>query len=240
MSQTGLAPERYSRSALTLHWLIAAALAFQLGLGEMLEHAPRAARLDIVMFHATVGVTILLLTLVRVGVRLARPIPAPLPDASWTHRAARVTHVLLYAFMLLAPLSGWIVMSTNRLVLPVSFWGLFDWPVLPLVGNMAAASREALHAIAETVHAALGKIGMLLFLLHVAGALRHQFFKADPLVERMLGSGRPLGRTTGTIVILLLSAVAAGLLIFGKQGVTVPRAEQRVYDMIPAPPPPAR
>lgn len=237
MTRTIMTSERYSKSAMLLHWLIAAALAFQLGLGELLEHAPRAARLDIVMFHATVGITILLLTLVRVGVRLAKPKPADLNDAGWAHLLARLTHFALYAFMILAPLSGWLIMSTNRLVLPMSFWGLFDWPAFPLVSGLAEATRESLHDLGETVHGALGKIGLVLFLLHVAGALRHQFIKRQPLIERMLPLSRPLGPVAGTVLILLLASTAAALLFFGKEGATVPRAEQRVYDMLPAPSP---
>lgn len=236
MTRTIMTPERYSRSAMLLHWLIAAALAFQLGLGELLEYTPRDVRLDIIMFHATIGMTILVLTLARIGVRLRKPRPAPLPDSRWVHRLAGGVHFALYAFMLLAPLSGWLLMSTNRVVLPVSFWGLFDWPAFPFTTGLSETLRYGLHEVAEAVHATLGKIGILLFLLHVAGALRHQFSKGEPLLERMLLLPRPLGRTAGTWSILLAAGAAMGLFVFALQGPPVPKAEQRIYDMIPAQP----
>ena len=63
---------RYSRTAMALHWLLAAAIAFQYGLGEAFAHLPRGKLLfDTAQFHKSIGITILLLTVIRLAVRFA-------------------------------------------------------------------------------------------------------------------------------------------------------------------------
>src|SRR5690606_10745314 len=63
------------------------------------------------------------------------------------------------------------------------------WPHLPL--------PSAINETAEAAHEALAWIGIALIVLHVAGALRHQFWVKDGLLRRMGPGG---------------SAAAAGLL----------------------------
>jgi cytochrome b561 len=236
---SSMSPARYSKTAMLLHWLIAGALAFQYGLGEALEHATRATKLDIAQFHKAVGITILLLTLFRIGVRVFKPRPAPLGDAGWAQKLASITHLGLYAFMLFAPLTGWLAASTGRFVFPISVWGLFDFPTFPFLAGMEEAARHNLHEFAEEVHGAIAKIGMLLFLLHVAGALRHQFAKKEPLIERMVPVRKPFAPVVGSMVILGLAALYFVLLNVGKLPGVVPPAEPRVKAMATklAPPP---
>lgn len=238
---SAMSPARYSKTAMLLHWLIAGALAFQYGLGEALEHATRATKLDIAQFHKTIGITILLLTLLRIAVRAFKPRPAPLGDAGWAQKLASIAHLGLYAFMLFAPLTGWLAASTGRFVFPISIWGLFDFPAFPFLGGMEEAARHNLHEFAEAVHGAIAKIGMLLFLLHVAGALRHQFAKKEPLIERMVPVRKPFAPVIGSMVILGLAALYFVLLNIGKLPNVVPPAEPRIKAMAAklAPPPAA-
>ncbi len=211
--------ERYSGSAILLHWLIAAALAFQFGLGEALEHLPKGPKqLDVLQFHKAIGITILVLTLIRVGVRVSTPRPAPVRDSGWAQRLAGAAHLGLYAFMILAPITGWIASSTGRLSLPIDMFGLFHWPAFPGMDGLAEASRHGLHEFGEESHVIMTKIGMLLFLLHIAGALRHQFFAKERMVERMMGGNRTLAPLVGTAHIIGFTAVLAALLAWGKTG----------------------
>ncbi len=78
----GLAPQRYSLGAIVLHWLIAAALAFQIVFAESLE-GPRGPDLFArYQLHKSVGISILLLSVLRLGWRFIAPRPAPVsgPD----------------------------------------------------------------------------------------------------------------------------------------------------------------
>src|SRR5262245_22666540 len=90
---------RYGAVAMTLHWLIAALILFMLGLGLFMTRLedtdPRT--FPLFQLHKSIGLTILVLSLARLGWRLANPIP-PLPVgmAAWESFAARGTHAVFY------------------------------------------------------------------------------------------------------------------------------------------------
>src|SRR5215469_1601919 len=91
---------RYGTVAMTLHWLIAAAIVFNLCLGlyvadVLTDQDP--GRFGLIQFHKSVGLTILVLSLCRLAWRLLNPIP-PLPDtlSAGMKILARGTHYLLY------------------------------------------------------------------------------------------------------------------------------------------------
>lgn len=181
--------ERYSRIAIFLHWAIALALAFQLALGWRLEDIPKGPALFAAyQLHKSVGITILLLTLARLAIRVMRSPPGLMIDSLWAARLARAVHWLFYGVLLLGPLTGWILVSTARIELPTLLFGIVPWPHLPL--------SHALHEPAEGVHKAVAWIGLGLFVLHVAGALRHQFVKDENILGRMVPflSAGPISR----------------------------------------------
>ncbi len=171
--------ERYSRTAMMLHWALALLLAFQLSLGWRLEDMPRGPGLfSAYQLHKSVGISILLLTLVRVAIRFLHKRP-PLPvDSRWAQMLAKLTHFGLYAVMLGGPLTGWALVSTAKIKVPTLVFNILPWPHLPI--------SDAWHDLAEAGHAVLALLGVLLFFMHVAGALRHQFVKGEALLPRMV------------------------------------------------------
>jgi cytochrome b561/polyisoprenoid-binding protein YceI len=136
---------------------------------------------ELFQLHKSVGVTILLLTLLRLGWRLTHR-PPPAVEGGFQGFLAKAVHTLLYTFMIAAPLTGWIVVSTSRIQVPTLLFGVVPWPHLPV--------SRALHDIAEEGHELLAWIGIALVLLHVAGALRHQWLLKDGLLRRMAPGGR--------------------------------------------------
>ena len=70
-------PQRYSLAAITLHWAIAALLAFQIAVGWALGSLG-ARGFALFQLHKSIGITVLLLTLLRIGVRWWKPRPAKL------------------------------------------------------------------------------------------------------------------------------------------------------------------
>ena len=170
-----------------LHWSIAALLAFQIGLGWRMEELPRgAAQFWGFQLHKSIGITLLVLTLARIAVRLVARRPAPEADSGWAKALAGLVHFLLYAFMLGAPLSGWALVSTSTLRVPTLVFDVLPWPHLPGLEGLQGAAREAAHQGASNAHGLLVWIGIALFVLHVAGAIRHQILLGEPLVERMI------------------------------------------------------
>lgn len=106
---TDVARLRYSNMAITLHWLIAIFITYNLVSGLLRPVLPRA----LFIFHVSSGISILVLSLVRIGWRLTHRPPPFLPLANWEARLAHVVHFALYAAMLLIPLSGWALVSAN-------------------------------------------------------------------------------------------------------------------------------
>lgn len=197
--------ERYSRTAIFLHWTIALALAFQLALGWRLEDIPKGPGLFAAyQLHKSVGIAVLLLTLARLSIRLMRPRPAPVTDGIWARRLTRAVHGLFYCVLLFGPLTGWILVSTASIRVPTLLFGVVQWPHLPL----AHAWLEP----AEAAHNVMAWTGLGLFVLHVAGALRHQFVKGENILGRMmpfLAAGAVSKSRAGWAAALALFAVWA-------------------------------
>ncbi|HUD93816.1 YceI family protein [Sphingobium sp.] len=208
-------PQRYSLIAIILHWAIAALLAFQIAVGWALEDLG-ARGFSLYQLHKSVGMTILALTLVRIAVRYWKPRPAKL-EGGWQGALASGVHVGLYAFMLGAPLTGWALVSTAKVKVPTLLFGILPLPHLPL----PAAS----HALAENGHGLLAWIGIALFLLHVAGALRHHFLMGDGLIWRMVP-----GRSA--VLLVALPALILGGFVAGRAILPAPQAKPAPAPMV--------
>jgi cytochrome b561 len=170
---------RYSSVSIGLHWLIAALLISQVVLGMRFGDMPRGpGKGEAFALHMSLGITILLLSLARLGWRIRHPAP-PLPThyKAWERLLARATHVLFYVVMIGMPLSGWVMTSAGPRPLP-ELWGAIPWPKLPVDG--ASAER------ASKFHDLGPWIFWTLLALHVAGALKHQLLDRDGTLWRLL------------------------------------------------------
>ncbi|HQS70177.1 MAG: cytochrome B [Novosphingobium sp. 28-62-57] len=207
---TAISPSRYASAAIALHWILAILLLFQVGLGGGLEHLPKGvAQFAGYQFHKSVGITILLLSVLRLGVRLARPRPAPVPDGKVQMLAARAVHVLLYAIMIGGPITGWVIVSTAKVRLQTMLFGVVPWPDLPV--------GQALHEPAEVLHGLLGPMTLALVLLHVAGALYHHF-KREDVIGRMLP--KAIASRSGISMAAALAVVAGFAALVSGRGMT--------------------
>ena len=170
---------RYSTVSLVLHWLIAALVATQVLLIMVRDVAAGDVARELLGLHKSVGLGILILTLGRLGWRIAHP-AIPLPDTMtrWRKLLARTTHILFYVLLIGMPLSGWAASSAaGRDIL---WFGLFQWPLLPIGGG-----RETAGAL-MTMHGIAAKALYVLIVLHLAGALRHHFIDRDNVLHRMI------------------------------------------------------
>lgn len=169
--------EKYNRGAQVFHWVIAALVIANLAFG--LLHEPLEKTINLMPMHKAIGLTILLLTLGRIGWRLTWTKP-PLPDSigPLDRAVASATHTALYALMLILPVTGWIFSSPSKY--PLTWFGLFDWPRLPV------AKDAPLAGISHEAHEVLGFVMLALVVLHIAAALRHQFVLKNGLIRRMI------------------------------------------------------
>jgi cytochrome b561 len=170
---------RYSAVSLVLHWAIALMVIAQVGLIMAHDATEGALSREFVNLHKSVGLTILVLTLGRIGWRLAHP-AIPLPDhmKRWQKILARVTHVGFYVMLLAMPLVGWAASSAGGR--DIIWFGLFEWPALPIGGGRPVAGQLM------DIHEMGAKVVYILIFLHVAGALKHQFLDRDNVLHRMI------------------------------------------------------
>lgn len=185
MTTSDAASQRYTRVAVGLHWLIALIVIGNLIGGltidiflDSSDPAMVATGRTIIGFHKALGLTVIALTLVRIGWRLANP-PPPLPAhmTPLEQRLSRLTHLFFYFLLLALPLSGWALVSTGKVPAPVSVFGLFAMPPLPLPAS--------LHGTAGEGHELLGWLMVATLALHILAAVKHQWFDRDNLLARM-------------------------------------------------------
>jgi len=170
---------RYSTVSLVLHWLIAALVVTQVVLIWGHEATDGPVSRELVSIHKSVGLSILVLTLGRLGWRIANPaIPLPAAMPRSQKLLARATHVLFYAFLLAMPLVGWAASSAAGR--EIIWFGLFEWPALPIGGG-----RETAGDLMD-LHELAAKGLYVLIALHVAGALKHHFVDRDNVLHRMI------------------------------------------------------
>lgn len=213
--------QRYTSIAIVLHWAIAFAILFMLPLGFWMHDQADAGNTSTAVFnayqlHKSVGFTILALSLVRLGWRLANP-PPPLPPhmPGWERFIAKTTHWLFYVLMIGLPLSGWFFVSAGwsihddaPLAVPTRWFDLFGIPHLFGIDRASAEVREGVAEAAFSVHAYLAFAMIGLAVAHVAAALKHHFFDRDAVLAHMVpgirapGEDEPAPKQPGRLAVL--------------------------------------
>src|SRR5258706_7154582 len=174
--------ERYTRTAILLHWLIGEAVIGQIPFGWYLQLIPRQtpAGMIFVNFHKSPGLLIGALIVFRLVWRLTHT-PPPLPESmpAWERSAARVNHVLLYACMLIMPIAGYTASHFSKFgvkffnAIPLPPWGVDD---------------RDIYAFFNGLHVWKSYVFVTLIALHAAAALKHLMFPRHGILRRMLPS----------------------------------------------------
>jgi cytochrome b561 len=184
--------QRYTGIAIALHWAIAFLILANIAVGFVMEGlGPRWKPLALA-FHFSSGITVLALTLVRIGWRLThRPPDFAAGVKAWERSAAHLAHALLYALMILMPILGWSIISAHppRPQGAATLWGFLRLPALPPVSHLAEPAQKEAHGLFVSAHSVGAWILAGILLLHVAGALKHQWMDRHAELARM-GIGR--------------------------------------------------
>jgi cytochrome b561 len=169
---------RYHPVSIALHWLLALMILGSLAVGFYMTDLPLSpTRLKLYNWHKWAGITILVLSALRLLWRLNHRPPAELPTPAWQSRAARGAHRALYVLFFAVPLAGWAYSSSAGF--PVVLFGVLplpDW--VPVDRPLSDTLKQLHHLLAYALTAIVG--------LHVAGALKHHFIDRDALLQRML------------------------------------------------------
>ncbi len=181
-------PDRYTKIAVTLHWLVAVLIVANVTLALSADHVPDEWARPVIDTHKSIGITVLGLVLLRVLWRLShRPPPLPTGYARWERIAAHTAHALLYLLMIALPVSGWMHDSAwkDAATHPMQLFGLVPWPRIGWVMSIPPMRKEHLHDVFGDWHTAFGYVLYVLLFLHVAGALKHEFLDRERELQRM-------------------------------------------------------
>ena len=181
---TSFSPARYSNGAMFFHWAIAALIALNFALAWVAEGLPPADRGALMGNHFAIGLTVLVLTLLRIVWKMIAPAP-PLVESleAWEAALAKVTHGLLLLITLALPLAGWIMVSAYSGGEPISYFGLFDFPGLPLTKS------EPTSDLFSELHEVFAFLTLALFALHLIGAVKHMVIDRDGTMRRIVPWG---------------------------------------------------
>lgn len=172
-------PPRYDRTTIALHWVIGVALLAETAFGFLLDEiAPRGtpARSGVINLHKSFGIVLGLLIVARLAWRLAHavpPFPASMPR--WRRRAALFNHRLMYACMVVQPLSGYIASNFSKY--GVKFFGAVWAPWGP--------ESAAIYGFFNGLHVAVSWLFCALIAAHIAVALEHALVERDGVFSRI-------------------------------------------------------
>lgn len=128
--------------------------------------------------HKPFGMLTLVVAIMFILWRLINIRPTfPSAMAAWEILAARSVHFLLYACLVLMPVSGLLMSVAGGK--PPNFFGLYQVP-------MFMQQNDAVSNFFFNVHAVTGTILIGLIALHILAALKHHFINRDQVLRRML------------------------------------------------------
>ena len=200
----------YNTPSKAFHWITALLVLVTAPMGlYMVWLEPSPFKFDIYQWHKSVGMTIFLLVIMRVGWNLASTRPKPLTSLhKWEVALSKTVHILMYLALFIMPLTGWLMTSAGQF--PNKYFGLFDIP--DLVGK-----NDWLFEVMRESHEIIAFIFLAAIVLHVTGGLKHYILDRDQTLQRMLpvsGKRAQKAFTFGMTFFVFLSFLVSGGLIY--------------------------
>lgn len=186
---------RYNSGAILIHWVMAIAFFMMLASGILMTYVDIGQSLKFQMYqwHKSGGVLLLMAFGLRLMWRWISDIPE-LPNhfSNLEKTAAKSGHWALYAFMILMPLTGWLMASSSAFGLPTIVFGWFTWPHIQDVPTLfglspwpGIAGNEALETLAKNAHFFLAIFFGITIATHIAAVIKHARVDNENLLTRM-------------------------------------------------------
>jgi cytochrome b561 len=168
---------RYSPPAIVLHWLIALLVSTLFGLGWYMMEIEREPGADWYFnLHRSLGLTVGVLILLRVVWRVThRPAGLPATVPLWEQKLSLAAHWLLYACMLVMPLTGYLGASYNRSGAALFGYRLPFW----------SGPNRDLSKLFFTIHESLVWVFVAVIVLHALAGVKHLLVDKDKVFQRM-------------------------------------------------------
>jgi cytochrome b561 len=169
--------KRFTAPQRLLHWLMAICILSMLFIGVGMVSTVTSKYLTLVQIHKPLGIAILVLALIRLGLRIVYGAPALPADLSEPVKlAANLSQYIFYVLMIGMPLIGWGMLSAAAY--PVVLFGSVHLPpILPV--------SPSLHTLLWRAHYWLAFALFVFILMHIGAILFHKLVRNDGIFEAM-------------------------------------------------------
>jgi cytochrome b561 len=173
---------RFSYVAIFFHWAVAALILANILIAWQFRSVHGVLGSAILQIHKSIGITILLLGVLRLMWRLLNP-PPPIAITmqAWEEGAAKIVGRGFYFIMFAMPLTGWAIVSASSPPTPIMLFGVVHWAYIPSLGTLPFDQKLRMYGLFAGAHHLLTRIAYAVLALHVLAALRHQFLKRDAI-----------------------------------------------------------
>lgn len=177
-------PLQFGGVAKLFHWGMAIILIGMLALGLYMHQLPLTMqKFELYALHKSIGITALVLALLRLGWRAIDRPPGALPQTPASQeKLAGAAHWALYGLMIALPLSGWLMAAASATAV--------DWFNTGFVIPNPIGADDGVRITLRIIHDLLGKLLMAVVVIHVGAALKHHLMDKDATLRRMLPWGR--------------------------------------------------
>jgi len=167
----------YSTTQRLLHWIMFGLIAAQYAVGSIMPHIGKDTPDESwVNWHQSIGAAILFFVCVRLIMRMSHPVPLRDEGPKWQRQLASVTHISIYALVLVISVLGWAATGYRG-------WTVYLFGLIPLPA-LAAKGTDWAHTAGD-VHGILIYVLLVPLALHIGAAVYHQFVLRDRLLDRM-------------------------------------------------------
>jgi len=168
---------QYSKRMVIAHWLTLALLVLAWYLGDSLSDSTDESRATLLGYavHASAGIAVLLLIAMRLFFRGKDGVP-PAVGNTPMDKVAHGVHHTLYLLLLLVPITGMLTVIRSSV----------GKALLAQDANLLPKAHGYHGLLVHSLHGTLVNVLIGLVIIHVLGALKHQFIAKDGLLERMM------------------------------------------------------
>jgi cytochrome b561 len=169
----------FSRGQILFHWLVFLLVVVTYAAMELKGFAAKGtpAREALMLTHYTAGLSVLILMVIRMGLKLVNRDPDIIPTPPrWQVVAAKALHGVLYLMFLALPVLGVLTL----------YFGQVSWSFFGIALPVDAVGQPDLKQNMKDIHEFIANTGYFVVGAHAAAALFHHYVVRDNTLFRIL------------------------------------------------------
>jgi cytochrome b561 len=165
--------KKYSLGTRIVHWMTAILILILFPLGKFMDGFAPADKIDLIQLHSSLGILLLVLTLIRVYFYFKHERPARVKTGSKLNdKLVVLVHNSFYYVLTGLALSGIVVMVYGRYIEAI-------------IKGMPEIIKPHKQIPPLEAHELLASIVMILLTVHVIGVMKHFIFRKENIFKRM-------------------------------------------------------